>query len=188
MSDFDNLMRPFANRLSNMLARGRMAAVKAGGRMQVLQLQLLDGEIKDRVEHFEPYGFTSHPRVGSAEAVAAFLDGDRSHGIVLVVADRKYRLRSLKEGEVALHDDQGQSVHLTRDGIVVEGSTLPITLRSTVKVRIEAPSLEVTGQIRDLCDSTGTTMASMRATYDAHTHHENDARGETNAATQPMSP
>jgi hypothetical protein len=37
-------------------------------------------------------------------------------------------------------------------------------------VRIDAPLLECTGQIKDLCDSSGATMESMRTTYNGHTH------------------
>jgi phage baseplate assembly protein V len=150
--DLANLLRPFASRLGNMLARGKLAAVNAGGKMQALQLQLLGGEVKDRLEHFEPYGFTSHPNPGSAEAAVAFLDGDRSHGIVLVVADRKYRMSGFAQGEVAIHDDQGQSVHLTRGGIVVKGAGLPmvfqdtpsITFKADTFIRFETPWVQMT--------------------------------------------
>lgn len=110
-------LRQFANRIGNMFSRGSVASVKATTRMQTLQVNLLDEEVKDRLEHFEPYGFTSHPKKG-AEAAVVFLDGDRSHGIVLVVADRRYRIKTLEEGEVALHDDSGSSVVLKRGGIV----------------------------------------------------------------------
>jgi hypothetical protein len=36
----------------------------------------------------------------------------------------------LKEGEVALYDDQGQKVHITRDGMMVDGgkSKKPVTV------------------------------------------------------------
>jgi phage gp45-like len=43
-----------------------------------------------------------------------------SHPIVLVVGDRRYRLKNLQDGEVAIYDDLGQKVHLTRDGIRVD--------------------------------------------------------------------
>lgn len=125
MSDLARLLAPLARRVANLLARGSVAAVNAGAKMQALQVRLLAGEIKDAVEHVEPYGFTSHPQ-GGAEAFAAFFDGDRSHGVVLCVADRRYRLTGLAAGEVALHDDQGQKVHLTRTGIVV---STPLSLR-----------------------------------------------------------
>jgi phage baseplate assembly protein V len=183
-SELGNLLRPFANRIANMLARGTVSSAKATTRMQTLQLALLDGEGKDRLEHYEPYGFTSHPIPG-AEAAAAFFDGDRSHGIVLVVADRRYRLTTLNEGEVAIFDDLGQKVHLTRAGIVVESPT--VTIMASNKVRLETPMFEVTGQVKDLCDTTGgRTMAGMRTTYNGHSHHENDVHGETNPPTQSM--
>jgi phage baseplate assembly protein V len=68
-------------------ARGRVAAVQAAGAIQRLQVRLLAGEIKDNVEHIEPFGFTSRPLAG-AEHVTLFVDGDRSHGVVVVVGDR----------------------------------------------------------------------------------------------------
>lgn len=181
--DLGNRLRPFVNRIANMLARGKVSGVKASTKMQTLQLALLDGEGKDRLEHYEPYGFTSHPFAG-AEAAAVFLDGDRSHGLVLVVADRRYRLTGLAQGEMAIFDDLGQKVHLTRAGIVVVAPT--VTVQASTKVRMETPLLEVTGQIKDLCDSTGKTMAGMRAIYNGHSHHENDVHGETNAPSQAM--
>ncbi len=67
-----------------------------------------------------------------------FIDGDRSHGIVLVAADRRYRMTGFEEGEIAIHDDQGQSVHLTREGIVVKGGGLPIKITDTPTVTVEA--------------------------------------------------
>ena len=81
MKEFARLIAPYVRRIGNMLSRGTVAAVNAASKMQGLQLRLLADEVKDSVEHFEPYGFTSHPN-GGAEAVAVFLDGDRSHGIV----------------------------------------------------------------------------------------------------------
>lgn len=133
MSDLSRLLAPLFRRLSNMMARGTVAAVNAASKMQALQVRLLAGEVKDGIEHFEPYGFTSHPKTG-AEAIGLFFDGDRSHGIVVVVADRRYRLTGLQEGEVALHDDQGQKVHLTRDGILIH---------TAKKCRVEAEDIEL---------------------------------------------
>ena len=137
MSDFGRFIAPFARRLGNMLARGAVAAVDSAARMQALQLRLLAGEAKDDVEHFEPYGFTSCPKVG-AEALAMFFDGDRSHGVCVVVADRRYRITGLLPGEMAIHDDQGQKVHLTRAGIVIDGGGLPISIQNAPTVSVSA--------------------------------------------------
>lgn len=177
-------LAPYARRLGNLLARGVVSVVNAGAKMQALQVKLLAGEVKDGVEHFEPYGFTAHPKPG-AEAVGVFFDGDRSHGAVIVVADRRFRLTGLAPGEAALYDDQGQKIHLTRAGIVIDGAGKPVTVTNTTKLRVEAPLLECTGQIKDLCDSNGKTMSGMRGTYNAHTH-PGDSGGTTGTPSQGM--
>lgn len=184
MSDIGKLMAPLRRSLGNMIARGVVTAINSATKMQTLQVRLLADESKSDVEHFEPYGFTSSPNPG-AEQVALFPDGDRSHGLVIVVADRRYRLQGLAAGEMAIHDDQGQKVHLTREGIVIDGAAKPLliqnvptaTIKASAKVRMETPLLEITGDIKDRCDANGKTMADMRATYNAHTHPENNAAG-----------
>lgn len=156
------LIAPMARRLTNMLARGKVDIVNAASKMQTIQAKLLTEEIKAGMEHFEPYGFTSHPKRG-AEVITAFFDGDRSHGIVICAADRRYRLAGLAEGEVALYDDQGQTIVIKRDMIEITSAT---------KVRLVTPLLEVTGDIIDRCDDQPNTMANMRLIYDTHTHNE----------------
>ncbi|WP_295379537.1 phage baseplate assembly protein V [uncultured Pseudacidovorax sp.] len=146
------MLAPAQRRLQNLIARGVVVLSDAAAKMQALQVRLLAGETLDAVEHFEPYGFTSRPKAG-AEVLTLSVDGDRSHTLVIVAADRRYRLAGLEEGEMAIHDDQGQSVHLTRGGIVIKGGGLPmlveeaptITFKATEKVRFETPRFEVTG-------------------------------------------
>lgn len=155
---------------ASMLVRGAVAAVNAGRKLQALQLRLLAGEVKDGVEHFEPFGFTSHPKPG-AEHLTVFLDGDRSHGITVVVTDRRYRLQGLPEGGVALYDSEGTSFVLSADG--------EAKLTAAVKVQIDSPMVDITGSLHvgqhivaegDVADQGGTTMAGMRAIYDGHDH------------------
>ena len=201
MSDLAKLLGPYARRLGNMLARGTVTLSNAATKMQTLQLRLLAGEAKDAVEHFEPYGLTSHPNPG-AEAMALFLDGDRSHGVVVCVSDRRYRLRGLATGEVALYDDQGQSVRLLRGGVQITdkaGSVVAmngngtgsltfasgLTINANTKV---VGTLEVTEAItsdasitaaQDVGDQGGAaTLAEMRRIYDGHTHNGVDSRGD----------
>jgi phage gp45-like len=97
---------------------------------QAIQQSKLNGyhdESMDTIEHVHPYGFTAVPQkpTGSGddrqtpESFSGFMGGNRTHGIALVTADRRYRLYKLANGEVALHDDQGHQVHFKRDGIYV---------------------------------------------------------------------
>lgn len=184
MRQLSRALSPLARGLQNLFSRGVVSAVNSALKMQTVQIQLLDGEGKDDVEHFEPYGYTSHPQVG-AEQVTGFVEGDRSHGIVLIVADRRYRLVGLAPGEMAIYDDQGQRVHLTRNGIVIMGAGLPVLITDTPKVRMEC-DLEATGEIKDRCDSDGMTLEGMRSIYNGHTHPENDSGGPTDQPNQSM--
>ena len=105
-------------RIKSMIGRGTLVRTDENPKMRTAQIEFLKGDVRDGLEHFEPYGISSRPKPG-AEALAVFFGGDRSHGVIVSIADRQYRLK-LEEGEVALWDDLGQKVHLKRDGISVE--------------------------------------------------------------------
>ncbi|CSG07264.1 phage baseplate assembly protein V [Shigella sonnei] len=141
--------------LRNLISRAVITAVDSARKCQSVGLKMIAGDQKQHVEHLEPYGFTSAAQNG-AEGVALFPAGDRSHGVVVVVADRRYRLKGLKRGEVALYDDLGQSVVLTRSGIVVDGAGKAIIFKNAPKARFEMP-VESTADITDNCDSGGIT-------------------------------
>lgn len=146
------MLAPAQRRLQNMILRGTVALVNAATKMQTLQIRGLQGETLDGLEHFEPYGFTSRPHPG-AEHITLFVDGDRSHGITVVVADRRYRLQGMETGEVALHDEQGQSVHMKRDGVV--------EVTATEILRLVAPNIEL---LSTTCTHNGVNVGA------SHTH------------------
>lgn len=172
MSEMRRLLAPLQRSLSNLLARAVVTGINAAGKMQLLQVDLLAGETKDGVEHLEPYGYTAHPRKG-AEGLAVFLDGDRSHGLVIMVGDRRFRLRGLAEGEVALYTDEGDKLHFKR-GRLVDLETGIFTIKATTKVRMETPLVETTGDVLDKAGSNTRTMAGMRQVHNLHTHNEHD--------------
>ncbi len=179
MEDFINRkISPLFRRVQLIVGHGVLRLVNDTHHVQQVQAEFLAGEVRDGMERFQQYGFTSVPKAG-AEVVAVFLGGNRSHGIVVAVGDRQFRLKGMQGGEVALYDDQGQAVHLTRQGIVIKGAGLPITITDTPKLRVEG-ALEVTGDILDRCDDDGgRSMHGMRTVYDTHTHVETGAITET---------
>ncbi|WP_110995570.1 phage baseplate assembly protein V [Pseudomonas sichuanensis] len=128
--------------LTRMMARGTVVLASAGNMLQALQMRLTAGEVKDDLEHFEPYGFTSHPKQG-AEGIALFLGGDRSHGVVVCVADRRFRLKELEPGEVALYTDEGDSFVFKR-GRVVELETLTLKVKAEKAVEFDTEVFKVT--------------------------------------------
>lgn len=131
--------------VKNMLARGTVVLVDALKKMQSLQMRLTAGELKDNAEHFEPYGFTSNPLAG-AEVLTAFIGGDRSHAVVLVAADRRYRIQSLESGEVAIYTDEGDKIHFKR-GRIIDIETGTLNIKATTAVNFETPVINQTGQI-----------------------------------------
>lgn len=129
--------------LQNMISRCTVALTNAAAKLQQLQVRMLAGEMKDGVEHMEPYGYTSHPLSG-AEGVAVFPGGDRSHGVVVVIADRRFRLKGLKPGEVALYTDEGDKIHFER-GRKISVETVTFHIKASEACRIDAPEFTHNG-------------------------------------------
>lgn len=172
-----DMSHKLAARIGNLVARGTVAAVNAVRKLQALQVRLLADEIQDGLEHFEPYGLTAAPHPG-AEAIAVFLDGDRSNGVVVAVSDRRYRVAGLQSGEVAVYDDLGHVVRLTRSGIVIDGGGDAVTVTHASAITLDAPTVRCTGQLvadGDILDNGTHSAAALRAAYDAH--HHTDSRG-----------
>jgi phage baseplate assembly protein V len=140
------------HRVRNMVTRVTVAGVDPAPQMQEVQVDGLADETQDGAEHFEPYGFTSHP-FGDAEGIGLAVGGLRSHMLVINVADRRYRMTGLEEGEVAIHDDQGQSILLGRDGIVI---------RSDKGLTIDATGADI-----DVTCDNFTVTASAKITLDS---------------------
>jgi phage baseplate assembly protein V len=189
LRDIRKATGPLARQIRMMISRCVLTLVDDSTPLQQVQVSLLampmaDGsvgsEVADGGQVVRQYGFTAHPHPG-AEGVYASVAGVRTHGLVVAVEDRRYRLRGLAAGEVALYDDLGQQVHLTRTGIVVKGAGLPITVTDTPKVRVEAARLEVTGDVIDHCDGQPHTVQNMREIYNGHKHSGVKAGGDTSA-------
>jgi len=137
------ILAPLKRRVFLMIGRAVVKLIDDAYGVQQLQLVGLEGEVLDRVERFQEYGFTSHPHPG-AEAVLAAVGGDRAHCLVIGVEDRRYRLRGLAGGEAALYDDQGQVVHLTRNGIVIKG--LNLLCQTDGIIRLDGRGVEIHGR------------------------------------------
>ncbi len=160
------MMERLRSRLVYALGLGRTRFIDDSGSVQTAQVVFQAHDRARRVTNNVPviahYGLTSRPPANS-DAVAVFLEGDPSSGLVIATNHQTYRLRNLGEGEVALYDQWGNVVHLT------EGQ---ITLKHATKVRVESPRLEVTGDVVDRCDEQPATLADLREDYQGHRHSE----------------
>ena len=144
--------------MAGFLARGVVVLANSARKLQSLQLRITAGEVKDDMEHLEPYGFTSCPLEG-AEAVAGFI-GDRSHGVVIMVSDRRFRLKGLKPGEVGLYTDEGDYLVFKR-GRVLEVDTVTLKVKAEVAVEFDTPVIRTTGRIESVGDQVAGGVSQM---------------------------
>ena len=150
--------------LNRMLVRGTVVLVDSARKLQALQMRLTAGEVKDGLEHFEPYGFTSNPLAG-AEGIAAFIGGDRSHGVLLVVADRRYRIQGMEPGEVAIYPDEGAKVHLKR-GRIIDIEADVINFKAATAVNFDTPAITQTGTITSDGDQVAGGVSQINHPHD----------------------
>ncbi len=106
-----------------------------------IQFESLDGEIRDKRENITPYGFTHWPKPNTAEPLLFAENGEKAHTVTVLISDRWNRFKLGAEGEVAIYDDKGQVIHLSKKGITIKA---PLGMKITGKVEI-AGELKVNG-------------------------------------------
>lgn len=109
IDDIKKIVTPIFRRVLLMVSRG---TVKKSDE-EVLQVELLKDEIRDKIKNVQQYGFASVPKK-DAEAVVVFIGGNRDHGVVIATDDKRYRIDNMENGEVAIYTDEGDYVYLKR--------------------------------------------------------------------------
>lgn len=213
MRDFaafvNKLIDPTRRRVFNMVRRGVLVVSNSSKKLQSLQVTARKGELLSDLEHMEPYGFTHRPKKG-AEAIILCPAGSSSHGLVIVCADRRYRLQGLQEGEIALYTDEGDTFHFKR-GREVELTTRKFTVNASEKFEVNTPNVELNASAKvqantpelaasamvsavgdvqskaDIYDRFGaseqSTMYGMRQIFNNHTHTEQGPEDGDNTST-----
>ena len=151
-----------------------VAARNTHGKLIGVQVEGLSGESVSG-ELFQHYGYSSAPLAG-AEYLVVPVGGNSKHSVVVASEDGRYRL-TLQDGEVSLYTDEGDYVHMKR-GRVIEVVTDTLVIKAGVKVRIETPLVEITGDQHvdgnikadaEIEDHTR-TMQADRDLYNQHAH------------------
>ncbi|MBQ8465710.1 MAG: phage baseplate assembly protein [Alphaproteobacteria bacterium] len=181
----NRFLSPLKTRVYNMVVRGVVKIVNDATKVQQMQNTLLAGEVKDGLECYQWYGFTSVPLPGMETAVV-FCGGDRSNGVIVAVGDRQFRLKGLQGGEVALYTDEGDYLKFAR-GRNIKINTVKLDIKATDSVNFDTPVINTTGKIdaaSDINDHTS-TMQAMRDIYNNH-DHPGDSGGTTGAPNASM--
>lgn len=203
MQNFLVSLERIRRRIRTLFLRAIIESVNDEKGIQLVQISGLADEVLDNVERLQNYGLTSNPPVKS-EAFVAFVGADRSNGIVLAIDNRQFRFKTLKPGEVCMYTDEGDYLKFSREKQIElhSGSKVTITAPTIEEIstnhfiktdsfnleansffvkstgtQFETPTLKVTGDILDKSSGGGKTMASMRESFDNHTHKENNKDG-----------
>lgn len=128
---------PILRKLRLLVQRAVITQTKYIKGIRVMQVKLPAGNALSDVEHIEPFGFTSHPPDNS-EAIVLSLAGNGSHSLVICAHNREYKMEIAK-GEAAIYNEHGDYVHIKKDRT--------IEMKSAVKVLVNAPETECTGNL-----------------------------------------
>ena len=121
MGVLGRMERKLRARIGAVVRRGVISNSSSAGQLQTLQVKTLADDVRDDVEHMEPYGFTSHPPGGS-EGVVLNVGGDTGHPIAINFGNRGSRPTDLEAGEVAIYHQNGAQIVLRNDGTVTLSS------------------------------------------------------------------
>lgn len=161
------MLEPLKRTMLMTIGRGVILAINDSKNMQLAQAIFLAGEVKDDMERFQNFGFTSTP-ISGAEALAVFLGGERDHGVIIAVDDRRFRVKSLGPGQTAIYDAFGSVIKLNSAG----------------KVSVEANLVELgKGTLEKVLN--GETFQMWAAT---HTHNSSVPGAPTGPPIQPSIP
>lgn len=174
----NKLLLPFQRKLMQIVSRGVVNLANDSLKMQEIQITLLADETLDSVERVQDYGFTSVPKPGS-ECITVSVNGNRGHVVAIAVDDKRYRLKSMQSGEVAVYDDIGNFVKLGRNNI---------TVNAVAEVNVNSPVVNINADTSiDITSAKATINGNLTVTGDVvaggislitHTH-PGDSGGTT---------
>ncbi|WP_050469324.1 phage baseplate assembly protein V [Herbaspirillum chlorophenolicum] len=179
----DSTLNRLYRRLINVFGKGRLTYSNDSGDAQMLQARFGGDELIDKLPRFSEFGFTSVAPLDS-EVLAVFVAGDRSNAAVIASHHSASRPKNLNEGETAIFNQVGIRILLGKEGLIIDGAGLPVTITGTPNLIVNAsdhiqmntPTLTVSGDIQangnitDQIGANGKSMASMRQLYNGHNH------------------
>lgn len=155
------MVRPLRNRVYTMITRAVIESADDTDGMQVLKINLLAGETRDKVERFQNFGFTSNPPTKS-EGVALAVGGNRDHLIVVVAGDRVSRIKDLKSGESAFHNEKGDHLTFKNTGDLKGEISNNVELEISENMEMILKKIKIeneTGEVIDLLVQTLTALS-----------------------------
>lgn len=179
------------NKLKSLIVRGVIKSINDGSARQMVVASLLYGELKDRIERVQQFGFSSVPPAG-ASAIFGAVAADRNRLVCLGENHPEYRPTGKAVGETIIYDAFEQFIHLQESGQIEITAAGTVLINAPTKLRIVSPLVEITGDLQVIGDindrygAGGMSMNDMRTVYNTHKHPENDSGGPTNIPNEQM--
>lgn len=140
------------NRVLNLLGRAIIRQISDTLNRQTMQIEATKGELIDGVPRMQNYGITSVPPLNGTDCLVGYIGGVRDQGVVIIAENITYRVKGLKNGEVALYDMRGNVIKLGQEMIEVTATDRArlVCGASTVDIQpdgidIESPRLTHNG-------------------------------------------
>lgn len=177
-------------RITMLVGIGRTTGVMSDdGTTQKLQYKT-PFDVKGSTLRMTEFGFSSGLPAGS-DVLILSLGGDRSSQVIVATNHGSTRYGNLNPGETVIYDAQGKSILLGKEKLTVKcaGQDIEVleaqnaTITASVKVRLETPMVESTGDIVDNCDTNKVSMKALRDAYNAHGHDVKNVQGGNDART-----
>lgn len=171
----NQFIRSLGSKITGMLGIGRVVGLKDVGVTQKVQYQT-PFEVAE-ANRLAEYGFSSSLPVGS-DVVLAFLGGDRSNPVIIASNHQTYRYKGLNPGETVIYNQTGQYVLLSKTSIYIEANGKDVFVNkakkmeatATESVKLITPTLLVTGDVIDNCETNTKTLKQLRDAHNNHTH------------------
>lgn len=141
LTDLQRVLNSYKVRILNMFGRGFIESVDDSTQIQKIKAKIMAEESLDELERLQDYGFASKP-LPNAEILVVFPNGNRGHGVVIKADDRRFRIKNLQNGEVAIYTDEGDKIHFKR-GRKIEVTTLELTVNAQTKVDVNTQTANV---------------------------------------------
>lgn len=130
-----------ARALGPTINRGRITAARVRNGRVLVDIEMVSGDVRSRVELLQPNGFTAVPGIG-AGVVVMEIGGQRGHLVAMAGDDPALRVTDAGPGEIGIRDARGQQVVFRDDGVQISGA-LKITVESSGEVVVIAPTIRL---------------------------------------------
>lgn len=119
LNELNRWFQPWRVRILGMIRRAVVLSTSDSTPIQLMKVNLGNGDTQAKVERIQNFGLTSVPKA-NAQAVVLFVNGNRDNPIIIACDDGNFRVH-VEEGEVAVYNAFGAVVKLAADGTISMG-------------------------------------------------------------------